>query len=126
MGGYKVYSGGGDIHGKILLTDRTNQFETALGDINLVVLDEITAPTVLTAMGGGITLRLPNSFQAEVEIQTKSQDPRAVSINLPVEVEGSFQGDSLHGWINGGGPLFRLTAGAKVEILPLERHICRR
>ena len=120
MGGYKVYSGGGDIHGKILLTDRTNQFETALGDINLVVLDEITAPTVLTAMGGGITLRLPNSFPAEVEIQTKSQDPRAVSINLPVEVEGSFQGDSLHGWINGGGPLFRLTADAKVEILPLE------
>ena len=120
MGGYQVFSGGGDIHCKILLTDRANQFETALGDINLVVLDEIAAPTDLTAMGGGITLRLPNSFQAEVEVQTKSQDPRAVSINLPVEVEGSFQGDPLHGSINGGGPLFRLTADAKVEILPLE------
>ena len=120
MGGYQVFSGGGDINCKILLTDRANQFETALGDINLVVLDEIAAPTDLTAMGGGITLRLPNSFQAEVEVQTKSQDPRAVSINLPVEVEGSFQGDPLHGSINGGGPLFRLTADAKVEILPLE------
>ena len=120
MGGYQVSSGGGDIHCKILLTDQANQFETALGDINLVVLDEITAPTELTAMGGGITLRLPNSFQAEVEIQTKSQDPRAVSINLPVEVEGSFQGDSTRGRINGGGPLFRLTADAKVEILPLD------
>ncbi len=120
MGRYKVYSGGGDIHCKILLTDRTNQFETVLGNINLVLLDEISSPTDLTAKGGGITLRLPNSFQAEVEIQTKSQDSRAVSINLPIEVEGSFQGDLLRGRINGGGPLFQLTADAKVEILPLE------
>ena len=101
MGGYQVYSGKGDIHCNIFLTNRTNQFETALGEINLVVLDEIAAQTDLTAMGGGITLRLPNSFQASVEIQTTSQDPRAVSINVPVEVESSFEGDSLHGWING-------------------------
>ncbi len=120
MGGYQVYSGEGDIHCKIFLTNRINQFETALGEINLVVLDEIAAQTNLTAMSGGITLRLPNSFQAEVEIQTKNQDPRAVSINMPVEVESSFQGDSLYGWINGGGPLFQLNADDKVEILPLE------
>ncbi|MDE0042255.1 MAG: hypothetical protein OXT74_09480, partial [Candidatus Poribacteria bacterium] len=120
MGGYQVYSGRGDIHCNIVLTNRINQFETALGEINLVVLDEIAAPTNLTAMGGGITLRLPNSFQAEVEIQTKSQDPRAVSINVPVEVESSFEGDSLHGWINGGGPLFQLTADDKISIFPLE------
>lgn len=119
-GGYQVYSGKGSIHCEILLTNQPNQFETALGKINLVVLDEISAPTNLTAMGGGITLRLPNSFQAEVEIQTKSQDPHAVSINMPVEVEGSFKGNSLHGWINGGGPLFQLTAEDKIEILPLE------
>ena len=60
MGGYQVYSGRGDIHCNIVLTNRINQFETALGEINLVVLDEIAAPTNLTAMGGGITLRLPN------------------------------------------------------------------
>ena len=120
MGSYQVYSGEGDIHCEILLTNRINQFETALGAINLGVLDEIAAPTNLTAIGGGITLRLPKSFQAEVEIQTKSQDPRAVSINIPVEVESSFEGDSLHGWINGGGPLFQLNADDKIAILPLE------
>ena len=119
MGRYKVYSGEGDIHCEILLTDQTNRFETALGAINLVVLDEIAAPTNLTAKGGGITLRLPKSFQADVEIQTKSRDPRAVSINVPVEVEKSFEGDSLYGWINGGGPLFQLNAADKIEILPL-------
>ena len=120
MGGYQVYSGEGDINCEIFLTNRTNQFETASGKINLVVLDEIAAPTNVTAMGGGITLRLPNSFQAEVEIQTKNQDPRAVSINMPVEVESSFEGDSLHGWINGGGPLFQLTADDKIAVLPLK------
>ena len=120
LGGYQVYSGKGDIHCNIFLTNRINQFDAMLGEINLVVLDEIAAPTNLTAMGGGITLHLPNSFQAEVEIQTKSQDPRAVSINLPVEIESSLEGNSLHGWINGGGPLFQLTADDKIEILPLE------
>ena len=120
MGGYQVYSGEGNIHGEILLTNQPNRFETALGDVNLVVSDEIVAPTDLTAMSGAITLRLPNSFQAEVEIQTKSQDPRAVSINLPVEIESSFENDSMHGWINGGGPLLQLTARDKIEILPLE------
>ena len=120
LGGYQVYSGKGDIHCNIFLTNRINRFETASGEINLVVLDEIAAPTNLTAMRGGITLHLPNSFQAEVEIQTKNQDPRAVSINLPVEVESSFEGGSLHGWINGGGPLLQLTADDKIEILPAE------
>ena len=120
MGGYQVYSGEGNIHGEILLTNQLNQIETKLGEINLVVLDEIAAPTNLTAMGGAITLRLPNTFQAEVEIQTTSQDPRAVSINLPVEIESSFENDSLHGWINGGGQLLQLTARDKIEILPLE------
>ena len=120
MGRYNVYSGEGDLYCEILLTDRANRFETALGSINLVILDEITAPTDLIAMGGAITLRLPESFQAEVEIQTKNRDPRAVSINIPVEVESSFEGDSLRGWINGGGPLFQLNAADKVEILPLE------
>ena len=76
-------------------------------------------------MGGGITLRLPKSFQADVEIQTKSRDPRAVSINVPVEVEKSFEGDSLYGWINGGGPLFQLNAADKIEILPLGNRVCR-
>ncbi len=120
MGRYKVHSGEGHIHGEILLTDGENRFETALGAINLVVLDEIAAPTNLTAAGGGITLRLSKSIQAEVEIQTESRDPSAISINLPVEVESSFEGDSLHGWINGGGALFELNAADKIEILPLE------
>lgn len=120
MGGYQVYSGEGDIDCEIFLTNRANQFETVSGEINLVVLDEISAPTNITATGGGITLRLPNSFQAEVEIQTKNRDPRAVSINMPIEVESSFEGDALHGWINGGGPLFQLTADDEIAIVSLK------
>ena len=73
MGSYQVYSGEGDIHCEILLTNRINQFETALGAINLGVLDEIATPTNLTAMGGGITLRLPKSFQAEVEFKPRAK-----------------------------------------------------
>ncbi|MDE0503876.1 MAG: hypothetical protein OXI86_07330, partial [Candidatus Poribacteria bacterium] len=119
LGGCRVYSGKGNLHCEILLTNQLNRFETAFGEIDLAVMDEIAAPTNLTANGGGITLRLPNSIRAEVEIQTKNEDPHAVSINMPVELESSFEGDSLYGWINGGGPLFRLTADDKIAILPL-------
>ena len=120
MGGYRVLTGEGRIHGEILMTNSSNQFDTASGTIDLILLDGIAAPTDLTATDGEITLRLPKSFQADVEIRSKSRDPQSVVIELPTKIESVSARDTLHGWINGGGPLFRLTAKGRIAIVPLD------
>jgi len=119
MGEYQVKVKEGRIYGQILLTGRDNTFETESGAIDLVVLDEVAAAMDLTAVGGGITLRLPDNFPAEVELKTEKAEVRAITIELPVEIEKAFVGDVIHGWMNGGGPLIRLYASDRIAILRL-------
>ncbi len=118
MGAYQVSTQEGLIYGKILLTGSANTFETQSGSIDLVVMDEIAAKMVLNARGGAISLRLPESYPADIEMQVEEDNQRAISIDLPVELETAYVGDIVQGWINGGGPLIQMTAGQGITIRP--------
>ena len=118
MGAYQVSTQEGRIYGKILLTGGANTFETQSGSIDLVVLDEIAAKMTLNARDGTISLRLPESYPADIELQIESEDPSAITINLPVELETAYVGDVVQGWINGGGPLIQMTTSQGIAILP--------
>lgn len=120
MGAYQVSTQEGRIYGKILLTGGANTFETQSGSIDLVVLDEIAAQMILRADDGAISLRLPESYPADLEIQIGSEDPRAITIDLPVELETAYVGDIVQGWINGGGPLIQMAASQGITILPVQ------
>ena len=120
MGAYQVSTQEGRIYGKILLTGGTNTFEAQAGSIDLVVLDEIAAEMILKTYDGAISLRLPESYPADLEIQIESEDPRAITIDLPVELETAYVGDVIQGWINGGGPLIQMTANQGITILPAQ------
>ena len=120
MGAYQVSTQEGRIYGKILLTGGANTFETQAGSIDLVVLDEIAANMILETHDGAISLRLPESYPADLEIQIDSEDPRAITIDLPVELETAYVGDVIQGWINGGGPLIQMTASQGITILPAQ------
>ncbi len=118
MGAYQVSLQEGQIYGKILLTGGANTFETQVGSINLVVMDEIAAKMTLKTHDGTISLRLPESYPADLEIQVESTDQRAITIDLPVELETAYVGDVIQGWINDGGPLIQMTASQGITILP--------
>ena len=117
MGQYQVAVTEGRIYGRIFLTNGNNAFETRNGSIDLVVLDSVAAPMDFTAINGGIRLRLPEDFPAELEIKNEERDRRTIYIELPAEIDHSFSGDVLSGLINGGGPLIRLHASDQVAIL---------
>ena len=120
MGAYQVSAQEGRIYGKILLTGGNNVFATRSGSIDLVVLDEIAANMILEANNGAISLRLPESYPADIEIQIEKEDSRAITIDLPVELETAYVGDVVQGWINGGGPLIKMSASQGITILPAQ------
>ena len=120
MGFYQISTQEGRIYGKILLTGGTNTFEAQSGSIDLVVLDEIAAGMILKTDDGAISLRLPESYPADLEIQIEIDDPRAITIDLPVELETAYVGDVVQGWINGGGPLIQMSASQGITILPAQ------
>ena len=117
MGAYQVNTQEGRIYGRILLTGDANTFETQSGSIDLVVLDEIAAKMTLKAPTGAISLRLPESYPADIELQIENEDQRAITIDLPVALETAYVGDVVHGWINDGGPLIQITASQQITIL---------
>ena len=117
MGTYRINVREGHIYGRLFLTGDGNLFETQSGSITLVVLDKIAAAMDLTTGDGEITLRLPENYPAEIEMLTKNKDLHAITIDIPAEIETAFVGDVVHGWINEGGPLIRLTAGQRIAIL---------
>ena len=120
MGAYQVSVQEGRIYGKILLTGGNNIFATRSGSIDLVVLDEIAANMILETDDGTISLRLPESYPADLEIQIEREDSRAIAIDLPVELETAYVGDIVQGWINGGGPLIKMSASQGITILPAQ------
>lgn len=120
MGAYQVSTQEGRIYGKVLLTGGNNIFTTRSGSIDLVVLDEIAANMILNTSGGAISLRLPESYPADLEIRIEKDDPRAITIDLPVELETAYVGDIVQGWINGGGPLIKMSASQGITILPAQ------
>ena len=75
---------------------------------------------ILETYDGAITLRLPESYPADLEIQIEREDSRSITIDLPVELETAYVGDVVQGWINGGGPLIKMSASEGITILPAQ------
>ncbi|MDE0184434.1 MAG: BamA/TamA family outer membrane protein [Candidatus Poribacteria bacterium] len=123
MGQYQVALTEGRIFGRIFLTKGKNSFETQSGSIDLTILDSVAAPMDFTAVNGGIRLRLPQNFPADVEINNEKRDRRTIFIEVPAEIDHSLTGDVLHGAINGGGPLIRLHASDQVAVLAGESSL---
>ncbi len=107
-GNYNINVTQGSIHGKILLTRGQNRIKTEEGSIELILLDGLASPMDLTAHGGAIRLHVHENYTANVEF--KSQKQRVI-ISLPAEIENNMA------FINGGGPLLRLTATDAISIL---------
>ena len=120
MGAYQVSVQEGRIYGKIFLSGGNNIFATRSGSIDLVILDEIAANMIFETYDGAISLRLPESYPADLEIQIEKEDSRAITIDLPVELETAYVGDVVQGWINGGGPLIKMSASQGITILPAQ------
>ncbi len=82
-----------------------------------VSADFATAPKAdcdLHTNGGTVTAKLPESAAVTLDAQTMGG---SVSSELPVQTEGKHSGSSLHGKINGGGPLLKLqTMGGDIRV----------
>jgi DUF4097 and DUF4098 domain-containing protein YvlB len=57
---------------------------------------------------GGVTLRLPDGFAANVDAHTG--DGR-ITVDLPLAAEGGIHEDSVSGKLNGGGPVLTVRTG---------------
>ena len=110
LGNYNVTLKKGRIDGKILLTQGQNKLETQDGSIGVTILDPVAAPMDVTAQGGNIRLKLPESYAVDVELKSEKQQ---IVINLPAEIDN----DTSLTLINGGGPLFRLKATDAISLL---------
>lgn len=111
VGNYDVRVTKGNIDGKILLTHGQNKLETQNGSIGLEVLDPVASPMDITAQAGGIRLRLPENYAADVELESEKQQ---IVVNLPAQ----FDEETGLTVINEGGPLFRLKATHMISLLP--------
>jgi tRNA A-37 threonylcarbamoyl transferase component Bud32 len=68
----------------------------------------------LHTSGGTVTVKLPELAAITLDAQTLGG---SVNSQLPVQTEGKHQGSSLHGKINGGGPLLKLqTMGGDINV----------
>ncbi len=110
LGTYNISLKKGNIGGKILLTHGQNKLLTQDGSIRLTLLDTVAAPMDVTAQGGGIRLELPEDFAVDAELKSEKQQ---IIVNLPAQIDNAT---SLT-LINGGGPLFRLTATDALTVL---------
>lgn len=117
MGQYRVALTEGRIYGRIFLTKGKNSFETQTGSIDLTILDSVAAPMDFTAVNGGIRLRVPQNFPADVEINNEKRDRRTILIEVPAEIDHSLTGDVMRGAVNGGGPLIRMHASDQIAVL---------
>ncbi|MGO4883864.1 MAG: DUF4097 family beta strand repeat-containing protein [Bryobacteraceae bacterium] len=57
---------------------------------------------------GGVTLRLPSDFAAELDAHTGDG---SITVDLPVTAEGGMHEDSVRGKLNGGGAVLTVRTG---------------
>jgi len=68
----------------------------------------LTAGASATTGDGRLTLRLPADLKAELDAHTGDG---AIDVDLPMTVAGRVNRNHVHGSLNGGGPLVRLSSG---------------
>jgi len=98
--------------GNIRVRGRFSGLNLRSGDGNI---DVDVAPGSHMASGwtvhtgdGGVTLRLPNGFAANLDAHTGDGH---ITVDLPLTTEGGIHEDSVTGKLNGGGPVLTVRTG---------------
>lgn len=83
---------------------------TGDGNIDASALNgsKVANPWTLHSGDGHINLRVPSDLQADLEAHTGDG---SITVNMDIMVSGSLNHSSIHGKLNGGGGLLRLTSG---------------
>ena len=69
---------------------------------------KMAAPWSLETGDGGIDLRVPDGFQADLD--ASSGDGR-ITLDIPLTVAGRVSRSKVHGQLNGGGPALLVHTG---------------
>ncbi|MEX2300036.1 MAG: DUF4097 family beta strand repeat-containing protein [Bryobacterales bacterium] len=107
--------------GRVTVDGRFNRLDLRSGDgaVSATVREgsRMDRDWILSSQDGGITLRLPELFPAELDLSTG--DGR-VTLDFPVKVSGSLSRSRIRGTIQQGGPRLELrTADGSIHVLKL-------
>jgi DUF4097 and DUF4098 domain-containing protein YvlB len=117
-GDVEISTSGGDLDVKAVKGKLRGK--TSGGEITVRVVGEgmLKEPLSLSTSGGDIQLTLPSSVRATVEVEIRTQDPRAdynIRSDFPLEIDDGtdrpkygYRWITAFGDINGGGPLIEL------------------
>lgn len=116
-GDVEVRSGDGPLNidtndGNIRAEGRFDALDLHTGDGNIdaqaATGSKISSSWLLRTGDGNVDLRIPDGFSAEFTAHTGDGH---VSVDFPVTVSGAVKENSIHGKMNGGGPLLELRTG---------------
>jgi DUF4097 and DUF4098 domain-containing protein YvlB len=86
------------------------EIETGDGRVEASALEgsKMAGQWTLRTGDGSLTLRLPQEFDAEVDVRTGDGH---IDFNIPVTISGRTENNKLHGKLNAGGPLITIKTG---------------
>lgn len=105
--------------GNIRIEDATGAIDasTSGGSIQARLSSQPAGDSRLSTSGGGVTLTLANGVALDLDAHASGGGVRS---DVPVTVTGTFDGDTLRGQINGGGPKLTLrSSGGGIRVKPL-------
>jgi Putative adhesin len=98
--------------GHVTVGGRFDSLDLRTGDGNIDATamngSKVGSPWSLHSGDGHINLRVPGDLSADLEAHTGDG---SITVNMDVTVSGSLTHSSIHGKLNGGGGLLRLTSG---------------
>jgi hypothetical protein len=98
--------------GYIRVSGRFDSLQLSSGDgrveARAMAGSAITSGWELHTSDGSVTLQLPETFAADVDLKTGDGH---ISLDLPVTVEGQLAHNSIRGKLNGGGNLLSIHTG---------------
>jgi Putative adhesin len=98
--------------GHVTVGGRFSALDLRTGDGNIDASamngSKVESPWNLHSGDGHINLRVPADLSADLEAHTGDG---SITVNMDITVSGSLNHSSIHGKLNGGGGLLRLTSG---------------
>jgi Putative adhesin len=98
--------------GHVTVGGRFDALDLRTGDGNIDATamngSKVGSPWSLHSGDGHINLRVPGDLSADLEAHTGDG---SITVNMDITVSGSLNHSSIHGKLNGGGGLLRLTSG---------------
>ncbi len=116
-GSVQIHQGEGTLYattgnGSMTMEGRFTQVDAHTGNgairVSLIPGSKLTASSRIATGDGSITLELPRDLHAEIEASSANGN---IANALPLQITTGAGKNSLHGTMNGGGPLLRLQSG---------------